>query len=181
MHDFLRNEWKTILIVTIFCAIIYGWFYVQDREKKAEAQKPYAYTCFRPGRSLAQYALGTQKSDVELAAFAPSPSQASDFGVESWTSSNGDIVLNFRRDKLATIEFFPSLYDDETGACQRDIDEFLKSYSPIAQSIPVENRTNTAYYGAVYIERRKQDAPDAPIADPPSRTQPNSWLITRAR
>lgn len=53
MHDFLRNEWKTILIVTIFCAIIYGWFYVQDREKKPKHKNPTRTRVFAPAdRSL---------------------------------------------------------------------------------------------------------------------------------
>lgn len=154
MHDFFRNEWKTILIVTIFCAAIYSWFYVQDSEKKAEANSPYVYTCFRPGAALGQFVLGTPKSDVDLSAFAMNPAASGDFGVESWASAKGDITLNFRNEKLASIEFFPSRYGGDIDACKRDIEEFKKNSSPIAQPIPVENRTNIMFAGAVYVSRQ---------------------------
>lgn len=170
MQDFLRNEWKTIFIVTIFCAAIYSWFYVQDSKKKAEANSPYAYTCFRPGAALGQFVLGTPKSDVDLSAFAMNPAASGDFGVESWASAKGDITLNFRHEKLASIEFFPSRYGGDIDACKRDIEEFKKKNSPIAQPIPVENRTNVMFAGAVYVSRQdaqkgKPDGGDSAHAD----------------
>lgn len=165
MHDFLRTEWKTIVAVTVFCAVIYGWFYAQEREKKAEKDKPYVYSCFRPGVALGQYALGAEKSSVKLAGFSPVQSESAEFGAESFASPQNDIVLNFRNGVLAAIEFFPSRHDDEDGACGRDIEQFLKTNRSVSQDIPVADRTNAIYAGAVYISHAKPDAGGAKTAD----------------
>ncbi len=211
MHDFLRTEWKTITVVTIFCAVIYGWFYAQEREKKAEKDKPYVYSCFRPGIALGQYALGASKDAADRAGFFPVQSKSAEFGIESYAAPQNDIILNFRNGILAAIEFFPSRHDDADGVCGRDIDHFLKTNRPVSQDIPVADRTNAIYAGAVYISHAKPDGGDAKtgsaeikdaadtdndadIKSTPNnaenggvfsasdaRTQPDRWLIVRAR
>ena len=39
MKDFLIAEYKTLLLVILFCGSIFSWFYVRELEKDAEKTK----------------------------------------------------------------------------------------------------------------------------------------------
>ena len=179
MHSFLKAEWKTILALILFGGALYGWFYFDAVKKAEKAAAPYEYTCIQAGKSLMDYQLGTDLSTLEhrLGDFQSSRDEA--LNTVRYARNDGLIALNFRADKLASIEYWPNP-DVPMPNCEADIAEFTKTHQPTSESIPANDQTWIIYKGLVAIEsipqKTSDEAPsDSVISEKPAKI---GWIVT---
>lgn len=163
MHSFLKAEWKTILIVFVFCGAIYGWFYHDEVVKARELDAPYVYECLRAGDGFLDYALGTplQTLEPQLQGFTQTRDDL--FDVTRYTRPDGAVVLAFRSDKLTAIEFYPKKTENNPS-CTSDIVKWRASQRPIAEEIVADGRQFVIYEGLVEIkESEPVSGNDTPV------------------
>lgn len=186
MHDFLKSEWKTILIVLIFCSAIYSWFYTDETKRRQEKSKPYEYTCFMAGKGFQNYLLGDDLTTVDLSSFERTESDAP--WVQSYRRKTDGTILNFRKNKLVSIEFYPQKLDNRDHACIQDIEQWTTAQNQAAQTIERGMRKNIPYNGAIHIVSAAPQAAHGEAKILPSNdtntdaakhenAQTESWLI----
>ncbi len=150
MKDFLIAEYKTIILVLLFCGGIFLWFYERELAKdqaKKEA-KVWVYTCMEPGKRVGDYTLGTQ---------APQQDNTWEIvhdavpGLTVWRHTNDNIVLNVAPDNtIRTIEFYPD--EERYDACNADFEAGTKGKSP-SSSIKVDGTLYIRYSGIQSVSR----------------------------
>ncbi|MBO4350690.1 MAG: hypothetical protein J6A01_07090 [Proteobacteria bacterium] len=178
MHSFFKAEWKTILALVVFGGALYGWFYFDAVKKAEKAAAPYEYTCIQAGKALMDYHLGTDLKTLEpqLKDFQSSRDDA--LHTVRYTRNDGLIALNFRADKLASIEYWPNS-DIPMPNCEADIAEFTKTNKPTSESIPANNQNWLIYSGLVAIESVSQKTEDELPSESaePQTPQKIGWIV----
>ena len=155
MLEFFRTEWKTILCVFLFCGAVFSWFYVDELEKRGEAETTtYQYTCLIPGSALLGYKLGTSAEAFDLSDFAETADDV--IHVKRYTSRDGSCILSFRDNILSSVAVRGERLEKEPD-CKRDEDHFIQSSRTVSQAIPVSQHTNLIYSGVVRVEPDQQD------------------------
>lgn len=175
MKDFLLAEYKTIILVLLFCGGVYTWFYLDELEKAESKQnepiETWTYTCFEPGKMAKGYNIGDAAPAFDDSWKAISEPQ----NVTSWqhAGSADDLVLNVRNDRIRSIEF--SLLGEQDNACSDDLTEWLKTHKQLHESLVIGNREYQRYDGMTLIlegskEDQKQTALIVTSLEPPKES-----------
>jgi len=151
MKDFLVAEYKTIILVSLFCGGVFSWFYINEllkAEPVEEVEEVWNYTCLEPGKMVRTYQLGQ-----DAPAFDNTwQSNSEPLGVTSWKKKDSpeELVINVRDNKIQSIEFFPAA---EEKACAADFEAWGRSgHSIIHESLNVGYRTYNRYDGITEIQ-----------------------------
>ena len=150
MKDFLIAEYKTIILVLLFCGGIFFWFYERElaKDQAKEEAKAWVYTCMEPGKRVGDYTLGTQAPPLDehwekVTNVIP--------GMTVWRHDLGDIVLNVAPDNtIRTIELYPD--EERYEACNADFEAGTKGSSPTV-SIKVDGTLYIRYSGIQSVSR----------------------------
>lgn len=169
MYTFLKAEWKTITALVIFCGIIYAWFYAEEVRKEENKNKPYVFECLRAGKGILEYELGTPLDALTSKLQTFKRTEDPSLNLVRYERPDGAIALNFRFQKLASVEFYPDK-TEELAACTADADQFLKTNKIAAEPI------QTAEYQLMIYEGMNQilKMPDHTTQD--AQPQPYGWI-----
>lgn len=151
MKDFLIAEYKTLILVLLFCGSIFSWFYVRELEKDAEKTKKteWVYQCLEPGKRVGTYHLG-----ASAPAFDDTWEALTDAvpGMTSWRHQGGDMIINVSADNtIRTIEIYPS--DETYETCQADFDNWKKTNQPTASPFKAGALAYYRYAGIHSVSR----------------------------
>ncbi len=178
MHSFFKAEWKTILALTLFGGALYGWFYFDAVKKAEKAAAPYEYTCIQAGKALMDYQLGTNLKTLEpqLLDFQSSRDEA--LNTIRYTRNDGLIALNFRAEKLSSIEYWPNPAIS-MPSCEADIAEFTKTHKSTSEAIAANDQNWIIYPGLVAIESTKANTNDDTSLEASNDTKPEKigWIV----
>ncbi len=150
MKDFLIAEYKTIILVLVFCAGIFSWFYVRELEKDAQknAKTDWAYTCMEPGRGVNAYHVGDAAP-----AFDDSWERVEDVpGITMWRQNGGELAVSVRDGHIWAIEYAPK---DEAlrSKCVADLEHWTASHPLNSAPISAGENQYLRYPGVVDIMR----------------------------
>ena len=144
IKDFFIAEYKTIILVLLFCGGIFGWFYYSELQKE-EAKKFHPYECMEPGVRLKDYYIGKTAPQ-----FDDSWEQTSELpGLVTWRHQGNDIIINLKDNIIKTIEYYPA--EDDLKKCSEDFKYWRKSHSTKSASIISDNKVYTKYTGVVEV------------------------------
>ena len=167
MKDFIIAEYKTIILVLLFCGGIFMWFYNRELSKekaKAEA-KAWVYTCLEPGKRVGDFTLGSPAPALDdrwevVRDVLP--------GMTVWRQSQGGIVLNVSPDNtIRTIELYPD--EANYDACNADFEAGIKGKSPTS-SIKVDGTLYIRYAGIQSVSRLVEE-----------EQKVVGWIVTRVQ
>lgn len=157
MKDFLLAEYKTIILVLLFCGGVYTWFYLNELAKADSQQnepiETWTYTCFQPGKMAKGYIIGDDAPTFDNSWKAISePSN-----VTAWqhAGSTDNLVLNVRNNRIRSIEF--SLLSEQNNACSDDLNEWLRTHKQHHESLVIGNREYQRYDGVTVILEGSKD------------------------
>lgn len=156
MHSFLKAEWKTILGVIIFCGAIFAWFYVQEMRKAEAAAAPYEYECLRAGDGILDYRLGMTFDELSDTIRDYTQTEDTVLGVSRYERSDGALALNFRDNRVVSIEFYPDKTEPDSR-CISDAKIWKSTSKDVAEPIPAGNRVHIIYEGLILIQEQQPD------------------------
>lgn len=165
MYTFLKAEWKTIVVLLIFCGGIYAWFYAEEVRKEELKNKPYTFECLRSGEGILSYKLGTSVSALQAEIQGFQRTEDAPLGLVRYERPDGAFILNFRHDILVSVEFYPEK-TESIAACVSDIAKWKDTYRMIAEPIQTEDLENTIYEGMVQIQRVTKSDENTVIKEP---------------
>ncbi len=152
MKDFLVAEYKTILLVLLFCGGVFSWFYMSELQKaeakEEETEETWNYTCLEPGRMVRSYQIGQAAPAIDETWQAEKEA----LGVTSLKKLNDpeSLVINVRDNKIQSIEFFPAA-EDKT--CADDFTAWKDAgHGLIHESLNVGYRTYNRYDGITDVQ-----------------------------
>lgn len=165
MNSFLKAEWKTIVSVVVFCGAIFSWFYAKELKIEKEKNAEYVYECLVAGKSILDYKLGAELSDMGERIKDFKMTQKDGLDISRYESSDGGVILNFRKDILASVEYYPEK-TQVNSKCVLDATTWKQKVAPVRQTIVSDKTAYVIYNGLTLVQENQSissnvdEAPD---------------------
>ncbi|MBQ1266006.1 MAG: hypothetical protein IIY06_04465 [Proteobacteria bacterium] len=156
MKDFLIAEYKTIILVLLFCGGIFFSFYAREVQKDAEKAKAKAwvYQCMTPGKSVGDYVLGKPAPTFDDT-WESITDAVPDMTV--WRHFGGDMIINVdKNNTIRTIELYPS--EERFETCQADFDAWAQNNKSTSAPIKKDDTYYTRYPGILTVSHLSDNA-----------------------
>ncbi len=174
MNSFLKAEWKTMVSVVVFCGAIFSWFYVKELKLEKEKNAEYVYECIVAGTSILDYKLGAKLSDLNDRITDFKMTKDDGLNISRYESPDGGVVLNFRKDVLSAIEYYPEKMPFNSK-CVTDAATWKQKKAPVRQSIVSDKTVYVVYAGLTLVQENQSISSDI---DKAPDYKDVGWIVT---
>ena len=170
LKNFLRSEWKTILIFTVFFSSIFSVYYWLEYRPEV-LEKPWRGECLRPGEGINNLELGMDRAEIEAILGEKGLAVTNYLNVSRLEFPKSEFAVNFIRDKAVSIEFYPNLESPSRAICEREAAQRLELDRRAGAKLELKGFVAQSYNGWVNLE---------PIDDESeSSVRMKGWIVLR--
>lgn len=170
MLDFLKYEYKTLILCALFLGAIFAVYYHLEYRAPEKPPEALQTTCIKPGVSIRGIALGLSAEEV-AANLGEKPQNISTdiLDVDHHYYEKSGVIVSFVQNKAVSIEFKPEPNDSLFAACHEDAKALSAVDQQQAASLVFEDFATIPYNGWLQINKAGTAQADVQL--------PVGWIV----